>query len=53
MYLTEISQSVHLKFLDVLDHLQNHSGAAEDTTAAPPALTSQGLFQKKHPVWIG
>ena len=33
LYFGEIFQNVHFKFLNVLDHLQNHSATVEDAEA--------------------
>ena len=36
VYLKEIFQSIHLRFLDTLDHLQTHPALVDDIETATP-----------------
>ena len=44
LYLEEIFQNVHLRFLDALDHLSNYPAPVDDTTLRTP--TSQDHLKR-------
>ena len=46
-YLREMFQSVHSKFLDTLDHLQNHPAEVKDSETAIPWSQPIGTIQNE------
>ena len=52
LYLAEIFQNVHLKFLDLLDHLQSHPVAVKTTkTTVSPPPTGQNWVEFSYHIW--
>ena len=47
LYLNEIFQNVHLRFLDALDHLQNHPTSMDDTEMTTPRTQNSQDHSKR------